>query len=382
MLAVFAISVLYLLLLWVVFGKLKLFRLTPIWGLISGFFLLHLLFVPLVGMRFVAPFSADVLVYRHTIQLVPRLPEPTLVEQVLVREGQSVKKGDPLFVFDQRLYTYEVEAARASLAAAEQNVAVLKADVDLAGESVKRAEAELAYRKIEASRFANLASQRAAPQEQAQRWAAEVAEGEAAVAEARAKVARAEAAYASQIGGVNTAVVEAKAQLAQAEYFEEQTVMHAPEDGMIVNLQVQKGMVSGVIRAGAIASFIVERDPYLLAMYRQESLKFVAAGQEAVVALNLYPGQHFRARVEDIWWASGRGQLLPSGQLPVFPDAAAYPEARMPVQLVLEDADIRLPIGAEGAAVILTNEQSQFTWVGQIALRTYTWSRWLYPLPF
>jgi len=47
----------------------------------------------------------------------------------------------------------------------------------------------------------------------------------------------------------------------------------------------------------------------------------------------------------------------------------------------MDDPTVRLPIGAEGAALILTND-GPFTWLGQIALRTYTWSRWLYPLPF
>jgi len=73
---------------------------------------------------------------------------------------------------------------------------------------------------------------------------------------------------------------------------------------------------------------------------------------------------------------------MPSGQLPTFADGPPEPEARLPVQIVLKDPSIRLPIGAEGASLILTNEKSPFTWVGQIALRTYTWSRWLYPLPF
>ena len=50
-------------------------------------------------------------------------------------------------------------------------------------------------------------------------------------------------------------------------------------------------------------------DRYLLANYNKESLKFVANGQPVEVALNLYPGQIFTARVAAIWKASGTGQL-------------------------------------------------------------------------
>ena len=59
-------------------------------------------------------------------------------------------------------------------------------------------------------------------------------------------------------------------------------------------------MVSGEYRIGDIASFICEADRYLLANYNEESLKFVADGQPVEVALNLFPGQIFTARVAAI----------------------------------------------------------------------------------
>lgn len=382
MLAVFVITFVYLLFIWIVFFKLKLLRLTPTWGVVSGFFLLHLVFVPLVGMRFVAPVSEEVRVVRHTVQITPRLSEPTLVEGVLVEEGQRVKKGDALIVFDKSLYQFKVDEARAALEAAKQNVKVLQADVDVATASVMSAKADLTYKQGQADNFAELVAKGVGRKEDADHWKADAISATATVHEAEERLTRAQVAYDSNVDGVNTQVAEAEARLNQALFYLAHTTIRAPEDGTIVNLQVQPGMVAGIVRFGAIASFIVERDPYLLAMYRQENLMFVKPGQKALVALNLYPGKHFEAEVQSIWWASGKGQLMPSGQLPTFADGPPEPEARLPVQLVLKDPSIRLPIGAEGASLVLTNESSPFTWVGQIALRTYTWSRWLYPLPF
>ncbi|WP_157973641.1 HlyD family secretion protein [Tropicimonas sp. IMCC34043] len=382
MLAVVAITVLYLFFIWIIFIKLKWLRLTPVWGVVSAFFLLHLLFVPLIGMRFVAPFSADVRLVRQTIQITPRLPEPTIVEQVLVTEGQHVNKGDPLFLLDSRVYQYQVDEATAALEGAKQNVVVLQEDINVAQETVARSEAELKYKQSQAKRYTDLAAQRAAPEAEAQRWQTDVATAEAQVAESEAQLKRAEAVYASQIDGVNTGVLAAEAQLRQAQFYLDQTTIRAPDDGMIVNLQVQPGMVAGIIRAGAIASFIADRDPYLLAMYRQENIKFMKPGQDALVSLNLRPGDTFKAKVKDIWWASGRGQMLPSGRLPSFVDLPTYPEGRLAVQIVLEDPPDDLPIGAEGAALVLTDESSPFTWIGQIVMRTHTWGRWVYPMPF
>ena len=87
--------------------------------------------------------------------------------------------------------------------------------------------------------------------------------------------------------------------------------MVAPEDGRIVNLQVRPGMVSGIVRFGAIASFICDEGRYLLGDYFQENLKYVKPGQPVEVALNLYPGQIFTAKVEAIWKASGVGPDAP-----------------------------------------------------------------------
>ncbi|WP_146346697.1 efflux RND transporter periplasmic adaptor subunit [Phaeobacter marinintestinus] len=166
----------------------------------------------------------------------------------------------------------------------------------------------------------------------------------------------------------------------QAQYYLKQTEMRAPNYGTIINLQVQEGMVSGVLRVGAIASLILNQDPYLIAAYRQENLMNVRVGQPVVVAINTYPGKHFTGKVEEIWEASKRGQYTPPGNLPLFPDIPLHTEARLPIKITLDDPTVRLGIGVGGATLILTSD-SPFTWIGQISLRTYTWARRVYPLP-
>ena len=91
-----------------VFFRFKLIRLTPGWGIVFAFFVIHLMLVFLIGLRFVTPYSTNAVVVQRTIQLVPRLPEPTLVTAVLVEENVPVKMGQPLFQFDRRPYEYKV----------------------------------------------------------------------------------------------------------------------------------------------------------------------------------------------------------------------------------------------------------------------------------
>ena len=117
---------------------------------------------------------------------------------------------------------------------------------------------------------------------------------------------------------MNTTVAATQAELDQARFYLDNTLMVAPEDGYIINLQVRPGMVAGDIRFGAIASFICDANRFVLANYFQENLKYVKPGQPVEVALDLYPGQIWPGKVEAIWQGSGAGQMLPSGSLPSF----------------------------------------------------------------
>jgi multidrug resistance efflux pump len=371
----------YALVVWLVFFKFKWMKFNIAWGIVSVSVGLHLLLIFMIGLRFVAPYSTDAKIIQHTIQLIPRLPEPTLVTAVLVEPNVPVKKGQPLFQFDRRPYQYKVNQLEAELAKAKQNVFVLEADIQINGEKILRLQSELEYARYQEKLSADLAKQGAGPEEDAQKWAARVAAYSASIKEAQAEEKRARLRYASQINGVNTTVAQVQAELDQARYYLDNTLMVAPEDGYIINLQVRAGMVAGIVRLGAIASFIVDADRYLLATFFQENLKYVKPGQPVEAALDLYPGQIFTGKVKAIWQGSGAGQLLPSGRLPrFFYVPTEIPQGQFAVAIRLDDKDqSKFPIGTQGRAAIYTNANSGFAVLRRIGIRTYTWANWLYP---
>jgi multidrug resistance efflux pump len=176
---------------WLVFFQFKLVRLTPGWGVVFGFFVAHLLLVFLIGLRFITPFSVNATMVQRTIQLVPRLPEPTLVEAVLVDEDIPVKKGHPLFQFDRRPYQYKVDQIAAQLAAAKQNVDVLKADVDAATQAARKAKVELEYTQYQKRMFDKLAQEQAVREEDVEQWLTRADAAEATNAAAQAQLERA-----------------------------------------------------------------------------------------------------------------------------------------------------------------------------------------------
>ena len=423
MLAGFLICFIFGLFIWLVFFKFKWLKFTATWAVVSGLIGVHLLLIFVIGVRFVTPYSTNLRVVQHTIQLIPRLPEPTLLTAVLVKPDEPVKKGQPLFQFDRRPYEYQVrqlegqleansagvtaaqykiKQLEAQLAAAKQDVRIMQQDVQAAQQKVVREQREEVYAKYKYELTSRLEGQKAAPEEDVHQWNARMDEAQAAVKQAQADEERARLQYESNIGGVNTnvaktaaemeqsraalkqalATVEAtKGQLATAQYYLDNTTMVAPDDGHIINLQTEPGMVVGIIRVGGIAAFIVDKDRYMLASFTQETLKYVKIGQPAEVALDLYPGQVFPARVGAVWWGNAEGQYLPSDILPRFyPADPKIPQGEFAVKLYLDDPNtVGLPIGAQGTAAIYT-EPGAWTALRKLMIRSHTWINWLYPM--
>jgi multidrug resistance efflux pump len=370
---------------WLIFFKFKWLQLTPGWALIFAFFVIHLTLVFLIGLRFVTPSSANATMVQHTIQLIPRLTQPAVVTAVLVQDNERVTKGQPLFQFDRRPYEDQVAQMEAQLAAAKQNVSVLKAEVDVAVQKAALTLAQLTYERYEKHAYDVLVKENSAAAEDVEKWRSRVNVSEAQHLEAEAELEPANLNYRSEIDGVNTAVASSEAQLAQARYYLDNTTLVAPEDGRIVNLQVRPGMVSGIYRIGGIAALIADADRYLLATYFQENLKYVSPGQPVEVAFDLYPGQIFRGHVDTIWKANGAGQFLPSDEIPKFyPQSPDIPQGQYGVKILLDDPDAaEFPIGAQAtAAIYIGGEKGAWTALRKISIRAHSWANWLYPLPF
>jgi multidrug resistance efflux pump len=373
-----ALAVIYVVVVYLVFVKFKWLKFSIVWGIVSFWIGFHLLLVFVIGMRFYAPYTYDAHIIRNTIQIVPRLEGPTILKEVLVEPNVPVKKGQPLYKFDTTTYDEKLKSARAQLAAAEQNIAIMQADVEAATGQLAEAQAQLAYSRQQQTRFNNLASEGGARQEDVDKWNSEVEANTAAVAAATANLQKAQLALDMNIDGVNTNVAEAQAEVAQAEYYLNNTTIYAPEDGFIVNQQALPSLVVGDFRVGAIAAFITDRDPYMLAGFYQEHIKLVAPGQPVEIALDIDPGNIYTGKVKQIWWATGQGQYLPSGRIPdfIFPKF----QGRFAVELVFDDNDAFLPAGGHGAVAVYTGRSTLFEIMRKVNIRLYSWANLLFPL--
>ncbi len=379
MLVAVGITLFYIIFVWFVFFKAQWLKFNIVWGIISFWVGAHLLLIFLVALRFFQPFSVDSHVVRSTIQIVPKLTQPTILTEVLVEPNTQVAKGDPLYRFDDTVFSLAVDNAEAQLVAAQQNAKILEQDVIAATEAIERANAQLAYAMTQKARYENLVPAGGARQDELDRWDEQVIEDQAQVKQAEANLKKAQLAVESQIDGVNTGILQAEAQLAEAEYFLNNTTIYAPEDGMIVSQQARPGLVVGDVRLGAIASFVTKDDPYILATFRQQNLKFVAPGQSVEIALDLYPGEILTGKVEAIWWATRQGQYLPSGRLPGF-EVPKLP-GRIAVQITVDLPEgHELPAGGHAAVAIYTGQGKSFEFLRRINIRLYSFASFIRPL--
>ena len=320
---------------WLIFFK---FKWLP-WNIVSQVIVVTIPIIALamiiLFMNIVAPSSSDVRAMNYVIPIVPRVTGQ--VTEVPIETNRPIKKGDVLFKIDPVPFEAAVKGAEATLRGLEdqlKNAAAKKAAltprIDLAK---KRVEQFTALASTGAGKRADL--------EQAQSDLGNL-ESEFLAADATESQARAQ-------------IAKSEAELINAQFDLEGCVHRAPSNGRVANLALQPGVRATQFATMSVMSFIQEDDPWVLAFYHQNELRYVEPGDEAEIFMEMYPGRIIKCKVDSILWATAQGQMPISGNLPnTLP--GAMPEQRIAVRLLLDglDKDVFLAAGARGHGAIYT----------------------------
>jgi len=220
------------------------------------------------------------------------------VLQVLVKEGDVVKKGDALLMLE----TEELKAAVLQAQANEQLAAAKLTGLRSTGRSavqstVTQAESVLIAAQAELQRTQKLVAQgflsparldevlRAVAVAQAQVTGAQAQKS--ANADQGTDIVQAQA----QLVSAKSATTAAKARLAQA-------AISAPANAKVIDRLVEPGQI---VQAGrALLSLTTQSAPLLTALVDERYLEQLQLGQSATVLADAYPGQRFTAKVEAI----------------------------------------------------------------------------------
>jgi multidrug resistance efflux pump len=203
----------YLVALWAVFSKFKLVR----WGWLSG--TVSLLTGAFILATFLALFnyltpSGRVTVTGRVVEVTPNVTGQIVA--IPVKPNVPVKANDVLFQIDPAPFQYKVAQLQASLAAAKQQVEILKSNYEQATANVSGLTTQVAYNKKRLADIQTLATDDANTQFQAQDKQVQYETVSAQLGAAKAAQQSAKLALDSEIGGVNTTAAQLQARSAMS----------------------------------------------------------------------------------------------------------------------------------------------------------------------
>ena len=349
--------IIYSVIVWLIFFK---FKLLP-WNITSQVIVVTIpifaLTVLILFMNIVCPSSSDVRAQNYVIPIVPRVTGQ--VTEVPIEPNRPIKKGDVLFKIDPVPFEAAVRAAEATLLGAKDQLnnasnkkESLTPRIDLAK---KRVEQFAALAATGAGKRADL--------EQAQSDLGNL-QSEFLAADATESQARAQ-------------IKKSEADLINAKYDLDGCVYLAPANGRVTNLALRPGVRATTVAANAVMSFIQEDDPWILAFYHQNELRYVEPGNEAEIFLQTYPDRIIKCKVDSIMWATAQGQMPISGWVGTTAGLGMLSD-RIAVRLLVQPGEkqLFLATGAVGAGAIYTEHGKILHIIRKVFVRVSTKMDW------
>ena len=181
----------------------------------------------------------------------------------------------------------------------------------------------------------------------------------------------------STIDGEHSSVVQVKANLADAEWKLKESMVYAPANGFIPDVQLKEGYIAGLNQP--VLSLVSTDDWWVYGLFEQSRLGLVEPGDEVEIIFRFYPGRVFSGKVEHIIRAVGQGQLPSNGMVtPVTPSETDLQLFSVKVELDEESRKaLPLNLGATGEMVIFTKHIRAFHIIGRIVLRMDMWKYYL-----
>jgi len=279
-----------------------------------------------------------------------------LVEAILVRHNQAVRRGDPLVQIDPEEFAARTAAAKADVATAAARVQAARAalialgaeeklaasDVRAAQTSIRSADAQSAKAEADRIRYDSLAPSGAVAVSETDsvRAAAITARSDADHSRALLDVSRNQAAVvaakrATLVAGLAEAQAQAarsQAALALAQQDQDHTLVRAPIDGVVADRQVEPG---DYVEPG---THLLTIEPlwalYITANFKETQVARMAPGQRALIRVDAAPGVTLKGRVESFAPGSGSEFAL----LPFEPGTGNFTKIvqRIPVRIAFD----------------------------------------------
>jgi multidrug resistance efflux pump len=375
---------------WLIFFK---YKWLP-WNTVSQVIVITL---PVIGiaaliliLNIVAPSSANVRVINYVVAINPRVNG--LVTEVPIEPNRPIRKGDVLFRIDPTPFEIEVNGFNAQLRQLDAQLVTANAGQRGLTQQLRSASAskaavasQLKLARVRVEQLRELARTGAGNQFDYEQAQTEVANLEAQLDAATASesqireklAAKTDEGEQDDIANVKAQIVRAQAQLADAQWKLDQAVYRAPANGTVVSLALRPGAMAVPLPMMPAMTF-VEDEQWIMAIFGQNEVRKIKPGQEAEIAMRMYPGRIIKCKVDSIMWATAAGQL-PIGGASTAAGIAPIPPMSLAVRLIKDrdDKDLFLASGAIGVGAVYTDSGAPIHIIRKVILRVGAKIDWL-----
>ncbi len=278
----------------------------------------------------VAPMTGDGRVVNYVIPIVPNVKGQVI--EVPVEPLVALKKGDVLYKILPTPYQFAVENLTAA---------------------IDQARAQRLLAEIQVKRTTKLVKATAGAQSELDQWKA-------------------------QLAGAEAAIVALQAQLGNAQWQLDETVVRAPHDGYVVNLQLRPGNYVTSVPIGAAMAFVSDETHEVVASFSQSAIRRISIGDAVDMVFAVKPGEVYTGKISHIVRASGTAQLSASGTIPTITGAPAG--RRWAVRVAFDDpvAAAELPQSAAASSLaVYTQFGKPVQVISKVTIRMFAWLGYL-----
>lgn len=271
------------------------------------------------------------------------------ITDIHVKNGQAVKKNDPIFTVYQLPYQLAYQQASADYQEGLKKIIVLQKQIDRSNALIKSTEAELNKSKYELGLKQDHDVVEAVSKLEVKKLSYDVE----TLANKLSSLHQEVEVLKAEIEQQKQTVASLKAKMAQAKVNLDLTIVRAPSDGVVDNLYV--ALNTPVKIHEPLFSFIDTSNYYIQANFNETDLRNVRVGDKVTIMLRMYYFDRiFHGEIVNTLWAADRQTTAPKSQLQKVVNENEWlllPQ-RFPLQIKILDPDPNYPLNPGSSAYV------------------------------
>jgi len=311
------------------------------------------------------PYTDQATVQAYVVRVAPDVSGRVL--SVNLSDNQIAKTDEVLFTIDPERFQIAVDIAEAKLASVGLTIGASTAALAAAEARLAEAEAKLANTRQQTERIFELVKKGTYSKARGDQAQAALDSAIADVERAKAEVEQARQNLGPQ-GADNPQIRQAQAELRAAQRDLADTVLRAPSDGVVTNLQLASGQF--VAAGQAVMTFIDAEVIWIQSEFRENSIENVKVGDPVGIVLDIRPGRVFPGKVESVGWGVSNRTVDPQTGLPTIRNNSGWVREAQRFAVRIEFEPDTRPKG-----VLLGSQANIVIYTGRSAL-TDTIGRW------